>query len=66
MRVFLAGGSGQLGHELLATAPAGTLIEAPTRAELSIRDRLGVAEALEIARPALVINAASYTAVDGA
>ncbi len=66
MRVFLAGGSGQLGRELLATAPAGTLIEAPTRAELSITDRLGVAEALEIARPALVINAAAYTSVDGA
>lgn len=66
MRVFLAGGSGQLGRELLATAPAGTLIEAPSRAELSITDRLGVAEALEIARPALVINAAAYTAVDNA
>ena len=66
MKVFLAGGSGQLGRELLATAPEDTLIEAPTRAELSITDPLGVARALEIARPALVINAAAYTAVDNA
>ncbi len=66
MKVFLAGGSGQLGRELLATAPEDTLIEAPARAELSITDPLGVARALEIARPALVINAAAYTAVDDA
>ena len=66
MKVFLAGGSGQLGRELLATAPEDTLIEAPARAKLSITDPLGVARALEIARPALVINAAAYTAVDDA
>ena len=66
MRVFLAGGSGQLGRELLATASAGVLIEAPTRAELDITDRLEVARALATVRPALVINAAAYTAVDRA
>jgi dTDP-4-dehydrorhamnose reductase len=62
----LAGASGQLGHELQATAPAGARIDAPSRRELSITDRLGVAQAMELARPALVINVAAYTGVDDA
>ena len=48
--MFLAGGSGQLGRELLASVPAGTVVEAPTRQELSITDRPGVLRTLEIAR----------------
>ncbi len=66
MKAFLAGGSGQLGRELRATAPAGVVIEAPMRSELSITNRPRTLEAIEAAAPDLVINAAAYTAVDQA
>ncbi|MCP4204897.1 MAG: dTDP-4-dehydrorhamnose reductase [bacterium] len=66
MRAFVAGGSGQLGSALLATAPTGTAITAPPRLEVSITDRLAVADAIATAKPELVINAAGYTRVDDA
>lgn len=66
MRVFVAGASGQLGQELLRTAPDGVRITAPTSTQLSIVDRGGVAKAIAAARPHLVVNLAAYTEVDEA
>lgn len=66
MKVLLTGGSGQLGRELLAAAPADVQIEAPAKEDLSITDRPAVLSATKLLRPAVVINAAAYTAVDAA
>ena len=66
MRALVTGGAGQLGRALLATAPAGATVLAPTRAELDITDAAAVERVLAAQRPDLVINAAAYTAVDQA
>ena len=66
MRALLLGGAGMLGTDLRRTL-GGTLgrkVDAPTSAELDIRD----AEALEAAAAGVdvVVNAAAYTRVDDA
>jgi dTDP-4-dehydrorhamnose reductase len=66
MRVLIAGGTGQLGRALIASAPAGVTVIAPHRADLDITEPATVAAAIAAARPDLVINAAAYTAVDRA
>ncbi len=65
-RVLVIGAGGMLGHDLLAEAPAGLEILAPPQAALDLTDAAGVAAAVSAARPAIVINAAGYTDVDGA
>ena len=65
MRVLLLGGSGQLGRALQATAPAGLELMAPASGELDIAGP-GLESGLAALRPAVVINAAAYTAVDRA
>lgn len=66
MKTLIAGGGGQLGRALAATAPPGIEAIALGRDRLDIADAASVAAALADIGPALVINAAAYTAVDAA
>ena len=66
MIALIAGASGQLGRALQATAPAGVTVVAPPEAAFDITDPDRVDAIVAAARPALVINAAAYTAVDKA
>lgn len=66
MTVLITGGSGQLGRALIATAPPGTTILAPTRAELDLTDAAGIAALVSAVRPSHVINCAAHVAVDRA
>ncbi|GAA1346846.1 dTDP-4-dehydrorhamnose reductase [Saccharothrix algeriensis] len=72
--LLVPGGRGQLGHDLVAAAPAGALVHAPSSAELDLTDASAVSDAVASfasaardggARP-VVVNAAAYTAVDAA
>lgn len=67
MKVFLAGGTGQIGRELqrsLQTAGFGVL--APDRQELDLAQLTTVRPVIETHRPDVIINAAAYTQVDQA
>ncbi|MBW4716217.1 dTDP-4-dehydrorhamnose reductase [Saccharothrix obliqua] len=74
LALLVPGGKGQLGHDLLAAAPADGLVHAPSSAELDVTDGGAVADAVaSIAATArdgglrpVVVNAAAYTAVDRA
>lgn len=66
MRVLITGSGGQVGRALLANAPAGFEAIGLTRSGLDISDASSVRGAVRDHRPALVINAAAYTAVDRA
>jgi len=63
-RVLVTGGRGQLGTHLRLAHPGGVL--APGRDELDITRAESVAGYLDRHQPAVVINAAAYTDVDGA
>ena len=65
-KVLITGAGGQVGRALLAAAPSHWQVCGATHAELDIADRVQVAERLAEVSPALVINAAAYTAVDQA
>jgi dTDP-4-dehydrorhamnose reductase len=64
MRVLITGANGQLGQELIQSAPAGVEISAFDRDGLDISDKLAVHALLSELKPDVVINAAAYTAVD--
>lgn len=64
--VLITGAGGQLGRELVFTAPTGVQVLALTRSQLDIADAEAVTAVLEELKPGLVINAAAYTAVDQA
>ena len=66
MRAVILGAGGQLGRELLASAPPGSVIAALSRQELDVTDAGKVHDRIVAHRPTLVINAAAYTAVDAA
>ncbi len=66
MRVLLVGGDGQVGCELLRTAPAGAEIVAPALHELDLTQPEPARAVVRRVRPELVICAAAYTAVDRA
>ena len=66
MRVLLIGRSGQVGWELQrALAPLGELV-ALDRAGMDLGDPDSIHRAIVDARPAVIVNAAAYTAVDKA
>ncbi len=66
-RLLVFGADGQLGRELQRAAlPEGLSLTALNRREADITDPAAVRDALARARPAVVINAAAYTAVDAA
>jgi dTDP-4-dehydrorhamnose reductase len=66
MKCLILGGSGQLGRALAATAPESANIAAPPRAGCDITDPAQLQSWFDAVRPALVINAAGYTDVNGA
>lgn len=62
----ITGAAGQLGRDLLGTAPGGWAAVACSSAELDVTRPQLVNDVLARERPALVINAAAYTGVDAA
>ncbi len=66
MRVVITGAKGQLGQELIQSAPADAEFIALDRDKLDISDNLAVHALLSEFKPDVVINAAAYTAVDKA
>lgn len=64
--VLVIGASGQVGRELVLSAPSNYELVAPASREFDIRDAQSVAKVFDRIRPDLVINAAAYTAVDKA
>jgi dTDP-4-dehydrorhamnose reductase len=67
MKVFVTGGEGQLGTELIAQAAShGIDMLAPPLAQMDLTHPEQVDRAWEAFHPAAVINAAAYTAVDRA
>ena len=63
---MVLGAGGMLGHDLVASAPAGLDVVPLTRAELDITDSGAMERLLCDAHPDAVVNAAAYTAVDKA
>jgi dTDP-4-dehydrorhamnose reductase len=66
MKVLITGSKGQLGYELLRTAPADAEVVGVDIDELDIRREDAVERWVADYRPSLVVNAAAYTAVDNA
>ena len=65
-RALLTGADGQLGLDLLTTAPPSWQVVACPKAALDVTSVEAAREVLRRELPALVINAAAYTAVDAA
>ncbi len=66
MKALVVGAGGQVGRELVATAPPELTVMPLTRAELDITRAETVCERARAFRPNVVINAAAYTQVDRA
>ena len=66
MKVLVTGAQGQVGRCLLASVPAAVTAVGLTRAQLDVGDADAVDRAVEAHAPAVIINAAAYTAVDRA
>ena len=66
MRVFVTGSDGQLGRTLAETAPDEVDLSGGNLPELDITDYAALEARLAAERPAFVVNAAAYTAVDKA
>lgn len=67
MKLLITGRNGQVGQALLQQAAARHFqVAAYDRSELDIADRAAVLRTIEREQPAVIINAAAYTAVDQA
>jgi dTDP-4-dehydrorhamnose reductase len=66
VKVLITGASGQVGAALLGSAPSGMELRGLTRAQLDISESEAVRSAVATLQPALIVNAAAYTAVDKA
>ena len=66
MKCLVIGAGGQLGHALLATAPAESDVIAPARSECDLTNDDQIEHWMGEVRPVVVFNAAAYTAVDAA
>ncbi len=67
MKLLVFGGTGQIGHALTEAAQKlGWEAPAPSHAEVDLCDARAVAESVRRHRPAVIVNAAGYTAVDRA
>jgi dTDP-4-dehydrorhamnose reductase len=64
--LLVIGGTGQIGYELVRElAPLGRVV-APRRMELDLSDFDSIRSGVRAVRPAVILNAAAYTAVDQA
>lgn len=66
MRVLITGALGQVGQELMLSAPASWQVSGFGSKELDISDTQKVLDTVQQLQPQLIINAAAYTAVDQA
>ena len=66
MRVLLTGASGQVGTELARCLQGRVELAALDRRALDLSDAAAVSRAVREFKPALILNAAAYTAVDDA
>jgi dTDP-4-dehydrorhamnose reductase len=66
MQALITGAGGQVGRILLKSAPAGWTVSGLTHADLDIGNESAVMDAVRAQRPALIISAGAYTAVDKA
>ncbi|NVE95720.1 dTDP-4-dehydrorhamnose reductase [Altererythrobacter lutimaris] len=66
MKVLIFGAGGQVGASLLATAPAKYTLEGAARADCDLSSETALEDFIAAREPALIINAAAYTAVDAA
>lgn len=66
MKALITGANGQLGTALRRSVPEGMTATAVDFAELDITDPDAVAAMVDRLRPAIILNAAAYTAVDRA
>lgn len=64
--ILLVGSAGQLGSELARVLPAHGKLLALDHAALDLGDADAIVSVVRDARPQLIVNAAAYTAVDGA
>ena len=64
--ILLTGKNGQIGSELLNFLPEIGVVVAPDRTELDLLDEDKTVKVIRSIRPALIVNAAAYTAVDAA
>lgn len=66
MRVLITGAQGQVGQELMRSAPPNWQVQGLGSSELDISDASQVMASVQALQPLLIINAAAYTAVDKA
>ncbi|MDG9758558.1 dTDP-4-dehydrorhamnose reductase [Pseudomonas sediminis] len=66
VKVLITGAAGQVGSELVKLAPADFEVVGYNSSELDITNALQVQQIVAEQAPALIINAAAYTAVDKA
>lgn len=66
VKVLITGAAGQVGSELVKLAPAGFDVVGYNSSELDITNAQQVQQIVTEQSPALIINAAAYTAVDKA
>ncbi len=66
MRILLTGATGQVGSALRETLPNLGDVIVLGREQLDLARPAGIRDALRTARPAVIVNAAAYTAVDQA
>jgi dTDP-4-dehydrorhamnose reductase len=65
VKVLVLGAGGQLGHDVAELCTqSGDEVRAVAHADLDVTDRAAVHDAVEGFRPAVVVNAAAWTAVD--
>lgn len=66
MKILLTGATGQIGYELQRSLQCLGEVIAPGRAVMDLADVEQVRAVIRAVKPALIVNAASYTAVDSA
>ena len=66
MRALILGAGGMLGHDLVRSAPTDLDVRPLTKSDLDITDTTSVAALIGHLKPAVIVNAAAYTAVDRA
>ena len=65
-RIFLTGGSGQLGTKIIEILESHYYLKYPNRHELNIEEKSDIANQIRLFKPNIIINAAAFTNVDEA